>query len=230
MHEAKTDRHGGRAAERTPRRPAAVFGSASQHEEAGGLGLAGRPQDRGGLQRVPRGMVGRQGAGHQPDGQSAAGRRARYHGDLLGLLRISHRHLSPARCLRAPPRAGEHDGQCGDRGARTGGGRGDRCGGARGALALLCDGCHSGVAFRRGGARQHRALHGAARKGVGQQSSRLALSARHLAQRDGAAPRRSGIHLVRRRVRRRPALCEAASATARSSRSRSAPTSTTCRS
>ena len=54
--------------------------------------------------------------------------------------------------------------------------------------------------------------------------------ARHLAQRDGAAPRRGGLHLVRRRVRRRPALCAAASATARSSRSRSAPTSTTCRS
>ena len=47
---------------------------------------------------------------------------------------------------------------------------------------------------------------------------------------DRAAARGSRLHLVRRRVRRRPALCADASATAKSSRSRSAPTSTTCRS
>ncbi len=66
-------------------------------------------------------------------------------------------------------------------------------GGARGALPLLRHGRHSGAAFRRGGARQHRALHDASGKGLGPQGGRLALPARHLAQRDarGCSPRRA---------------------------------------
>ena len=146
--------------------------SAAQHDQSGELGVAQRQADRGGLQRLLGGVVGRQGARHQPDGQPAAVRRARHHGDLVGGLRGEARHLSPARWLPAAPRGGERHGQCGDRRAGARGRTGDRRCRARSAVTLLRHGRDPGAAVRRGRAQEHRALHGAAREGVGQARSR----------------------------------------------------------
>ena len=57
--------------------------------------------------------------------------------------------------------------------------------------------------------REHRALHPAARARIGSARPRLAQPARHLAAADAQAARRGRLPLVRRRVRRRPALCAA---------------------
>ena len=74
------------------------------------LGVAERQAHCRRVQCLSRSMVGRQGARHQPDGQSAARRRARHHGDFLGRLWRRGRHPPADGGLRAPRRQGKrHD-------------------------------------------------------------------------------------------------------------------------
>ncbi len=69
----------------------------------------------------------------------------------------------------------------------------------------------------------------AAGEGIGAENPGLAVAARHLEADHAEAARRVRLPLVRRRVRRRPAVCAGDTATRRSWRSRCPTTSTTCR-
>src|SRR5581483_11399872 len=151
-----------------------------RNEATARLGLAERQAHCRRVQCLPRSLVRRQGARHQPDGQSAAGRCARHHGDLLGRVRRRGRHPSADGRFRAARRQGERDDECGHRRARARDRQGDRGEWPRGAVALLCHGRNSGAPFRRGRAQEYRALHHAPGKSRRPKDRRLAVAARHL--------------------------------------------------
>ena len=109
--------------------------------------------------------------GISPMGNPLPGRRARYHGDLLGLLWRRGRHPPADGRLCATRRQGERHDQRHRRRALARDRQGHRRTRPRSAVAFLCDGCDPGAALRRGGAQEHRTLHHAARNGVGSRKS-----------------------------------------------------------